>query len=364
MCMIKVEHLRKEYPNVTPLKDVCAEINKGDVISIIGPSGTGKSTFLRCLNQLEEPTSGTVTVDGQVITDGKCDISLVRRKMGMVFQSFNLFSNLNIIDNVISAPVNLLKVPKEQAVSEGMALLKRVGLAEKAYNFPDELSGGQKQRVAIARAIAMKPEIILFDEPTSALDPTMVGEVLSVIRSLARDGMTMMIVTHEMKFARDVSNRIFYMDEGGIYEEGTPEQIFEQPLKEKTRAFIKRLKQLTLDITSTSFDFIGFVSRIEAFGREAFMSPRIIRNIQLAFEELVAQNIIGKLEFAGNGLPINITIEYSETDSNAYMVITYGGDIYNPFTDGDELSSMIVKKLSSAYEHSFDSENRIRLSFT
>ncbi|MBQ9482948.1 MAG: amino acid ABC transporter ATP-binding protein, partial [Ruminiclostridium sp.] len=189
--MIKIEHLRKEYPNVTPLKDVCVEINKGDVISVIGPSGTGKSTLLRCLNQLEEPTSGTVIVDGEVITGPKCDISLVRRKMGMVFQSFNLFSNLNIIENVMSAPVNLLKKPKAEARKEALELLKRVGLAEKAENYPDELSGGQKQRVAIARAIAMKPEIILFDEPTSALDPTMVGEVLSVIRSLAKEGMTM-----------------------------------------------------------------------------------------------------------------------------------------------------------------------------
>ena len=160
--MIKIEHLRKEYPNVTPLKDVSVEINKGDVISIIGPSGTGKSTLLRCLNQLEEPTSGTVTVDGEVITDPKCDISKVRQKMGMVFQSFNLFANLNIVENVMSAPVSLLNVPKEQAREEAMELLRRVGLAEKAKSFPDELSGGQKQRVAIARAIAMKPEILPY----------------------------------------------------------------------------------------------------------------------------------------------------------------------------------------------------------
>ena len=361
MSMIKIEHLRKEYPNVTPLKDVCTEINKGDVISVIGPSGTGKSTLLRCLNQLEEPTSGTVTVDGEVITDPKCDISKVRRKMGMVFQSFNLFANLNIIENVMSAPVNLLKVPPEQARTEGMELLRRVGLAEKAENFPDELSGGQKQRVAIARAIAMKPEIILFDEPTSALDPTMVGEVLSVIRSLAKEGMTMMIVTHEMKFARDVSTRVFYMDEGGIYEDGTPEQIFENPQKEKTRIFIKRLKQLTLEVTSPDADFVGFVSQIEEFGRRNLLSAKMIHNIQLCFEELVIQNILPKIDH--NSLPVNAVTEYSEADGSAAMSITYGGEKYDPLAEGDELSAVIVKKLAAETKYGFENKNRINVIF-
>ena len=361
MSMIKIEHLRKEYPNVTPLKDVCVEINKGDVISVIGPSGTGKSTLLRCLNQLEEPTSGTVTVDGKVITDPKCDISLVRRKMGMVFQSFNLFANLNIVENVMSAPVNLLKVPKEQARREAMELLKRVGLAEKAENYPDELSGGQKQRVAIARAIAMKPEIILFDEPTSALDPTMVGEVLSVIRSLAKEGMTMMIVTHEMKFARDVSNRVFYMDEGGIYEDGTPQQIFESPLKEKTRIFIKRLKQLTADMTSPDYDFIGFISRIEQFGRDNLIPVTRTQYIQLSFEELVIQNIIknGKDVF-----PARAVIEHSETEDNDTLTITYGGKKYDPFVDGDKLSLAIVNKFAKDTGYTYDSgKNSVTVRF-
>ncbi len=363
MSMIKIEHLRKEYPNVTPLKDVSVEINKGDVISVIGPSGTGKSTLLRCLNQLEEPTSGTVTIDGEVITDPKCDISLVRRKMGMVFQNFNLFANLNIVENVMSAPVNLLKKPKDEARKEAMELLKRVGLAEKAENYPDELSGGQKQRVAIARAIAMHPEIILFDEPTSALDPTMVGEVLSVIRSLAKDGMTMMIVTHEMKFAKDVSNRVFYMDEGGIYEEGTPEKIFEHPLRAKTRTFIKRLKTLSLEINSFDFDFIGFSSQIEQFGRDNMVAPRLLRDLELAFEELVIQNIIGFIDQNDEGFPINIEIVHSETDETATMSITYGSVNYDPFADGDELSVMIVKKLAAEIKHSYSDKNEIRIRF-
>ena len=363
MSMIKIEHLRKEYPNVTPLKDVCADINKGDVISIIGPSGTGKSTLLRCLNQLEEPTSGTVTVDGEVITDPKCDITLIRRKMGMVFQSFNLFANLNIVENVMAATVKLLKTPKEQARKEAMELLKRVGLAEKAENYPDQLSGGQKQRVAIARAIAMHPEIILFDEPTSALDPTMVGEVLTVIKNLAKDGMTMMIVTHEMKFARDVSNRVFFMDEGGIYEEGTPEQIFGAPTKEKTRIFIKRLKQLSEEITSTDFDFIGFIAKISQFGRDNMVSPKMVNKLELAFEELVMQNIRVNIEKSGKGLPINIRIEYSETDETAQMEITYGGGKYDPFTDGDELSATMIKKLAADIKTSYTDKNEIVINF-
>ncbi len=362
-CMIKIDHLRKEYPNVTPLKDVTVEINKGDVISVIGPSGTGKSTLLRCLNQLEEPTSGTVTVDGKVITDPKCDITLVRRKMGMVFQSFNLFSNLSIIENVASAPINLLKTPKEQAYREAMELLKRVGLAEKANNYPDQLSGGQKQRVAIARAIAMRPEILLFDEPTSALDPTMVGEVLAVIRNLAKEGMTMMIVTHEMKFAHDVSNRIFYMDEGGVYEEGTPDQIFNAPLREKTRIFIKRLKRLDLEIKTMDYDFIGFDSQIAQFGRDNMLAPKRVRDLELAFEELVAQNIIGSLEHSGSGFPINVCVEHSDADETTMMTIAYGGERYDPFEDGDELSVMLIDKLAAGRSYSFDGRNRIKVDF-
>ena len=355
MSLIEIEHLRKEYPNVTPLKDVSTHIDRGDVISIIGPSGTGKTTFLRCINRLETPTSGVIRVDGEDITAPKCDICRVRRKMGMVFQSFNLFENLSVIENVACTPIALLKVPRAQALEDARALLKRVGMLEKADNFPSELSGGQKQRVAIARAIAMKPEILLFDEPTSALDPTMVGEVLNVIRSLARDGMTMMIVTHEMRFARDVSTRVFYMDEGMIYEDGSPEQIFDHPQKEKTRRFIKRLKTLTLDIASPAFDLYGMSTQIKVFARDNLLAPKMIRNLNLIFEELSTSPEICRPE----AMPVQAVIEYSDTDETAAMTMTYGGPNVNPLEDGQSLSAMIVRKMSASASHAFDGKNTI-----
>lgn len=341
--MISIRHLRKEYPNVTPLMDVNAEIEKGEVISIIGPSGTGKSTLLRCLNQLETPTSGEVYLDGENILARGTDLSGVRRRMGMVFQSFNLFSHLTIIENIMLAPVDLLKLSRQEAYEDGMRLLEQVGLAEKAHSYPDELSGGQKQRAAIARTLAMRPEIVLFDEPTSALDPTMVGEVLSVIRSLAREGLTMMIVTHEMKFARDVSTRVFYMDQGEIYEDGPPAQIFDDPKRERTRVFVKRLKVFERKITSRRFDFIEMSTAIDEFGRRQIFSQRRINAIQLIFEELCVQTLLPRL---GEAFRLGYTLSASELDDSCEVVITYGGESFDPMTAaGEELSVTLVKKL-------------------
>lgn len=212
--MIRVEHLQKSYGELKVLRDVCTTINKGEVISIIGPSGTGKSTFLRCLNLLDTPTGGAIYIDEKNLLAKDTNVSKIRQRMGMVFQSFNLFEHLSIMENVTIGPIKLLGIPPAEAQAKGLELLRMVGLAEKADSFPNQLSGGQKQRVAIARCLSMNPEIILFDEPTSALDPTMVSEVLAVIRNLAKLGMTMVIVTHEMSFARDVSTRVFYMDQG------------------------------------------------------------------------------------------------------------------------------------------------------
>ncbi len=259
--MISIKHLSKTFTNpdgtqITVLKDVNCEIEKGEVISIIGPSGTGKSTLLRAINMLEPPTSGEIWVDGENIMAKGYHLDKLRQKMGMVFQNFNLFDHLTVLENITYAPTRLLKVSEEEAKKEALELLNKVGLAQKADVYPSSLSGGQKQRVAIARSLAMHPEVILFDEPTSALDPTMVGEVLSVMRQLAKEGLTMLIVTHEMRFARDVSSRIFFMNEGVIYEDGTPQQIFEHPRRSATKAFVNRIQKLVFEIDD-NFDFLS-----------------------------------------------------------------------------------------------------------
>ena len=263
--VIRFSHMKKSYDALEVLKDINADVHRGEVISIIGPSGTGKSTLLRCLNLLDPPTGGSVLVNGQNILAKGYPVHLMRRKMGMVFQSFNLFAHKTVLENVTLAPCQLLHEDPEKAREEGLALLRKVGLAEKADVYPSSLSGGQKQRVAIARALAMKPEVILFDEPTSALDPTMVGEVLSVIRQLADEGMTMLIVTHEMKFAYDVSTRIFFMYGGVIHEDGSPKQIFENPVHSATKAFIQRIRKEVFEIDSPDFDYLGMRSTINAF---------------------------------------------------------------------------------------------------
>lgn len=239
--MIKVNNLHKSFGNLHILKGINEHIKPGEVVAIIGPSGSGKSTFLRCLNLLEEVTKGQIFVDDELINSPKADINLIRQKMGMVFQQFNLFPHLKIIDNITLAPITLKKMSKAAAEQKALELLDRVGLKEKAYAYPAQLSGGQKQRVAIARALAMNPEIMLFDEPTSALDPEMVGEVLDVIKDLAQTGMTMVIVTHEMGFAKEVASRVLFIDNGFVVEQGTPKEVFENPQNDRTKAFLSKV---------------------------------------------------------------------------------------------------------------------------
>jgi len=360
--MIKVEHLSKQFGELTVLRDVNAEIKKGEVISIIGPSGTGKSTFLRCLNLLEMPSGGRIFIDGSDILDKSADVPKLRQKMGMVFQSFNLFAHLTALENLTIGPVKLLGRSKEQAEKKAMELLKMVGVAEKAGSFPDELSGGQKQRVAIARCLAMEPEIILFDEPTSALDPTMVSEVLAVIRRLAKEGMTMAIVTHEMDFARDVSNRVFYMDEGIIYEEGPPQQIFESPQKEKTRVFINRVRSYSCHIDNPDYDLYAMNGEIETFCEKHALPKQTRNRALLLVEELLV--VFGAWRGA-QAVDLDLTLSYSEKQDSLELVVESAGDYLNPFEENtrpDQLGITIVKNLSENMEYRrVNNRNRVYL---
>jgi polar amino acid transport system ATP-binding protein len=342
--MIRVEHLSKSYGSHVVLKDISAEIRKGEVISIIGPSGTGKSTFLRCLNLLESPTSGSIHIDDVNVLDPKTDVPRVRQKMNMVFQSFNLFDHLNVIDNLTLAPMKLKGLGRASAQAKAREVLKLVGLLGKASAFPDELSGGQKQRVAIARCLAMEPEIILFDEPTSALDPTMVSEVLSVIRRLAKEGLTMAIVTHEMDFARDVSNRVFYMDEGLIYEQGTPQQIFCHPEKARTRAFINRIRSFTFRIESAEFDFYAMNAEIEAFCEKHILPRETRHNLLLLVEELLELH----LPWLVNGA-INIDIDYSEKTGDVdltFIAAAAAGNVLEAGDHQDDLPVLLIRNFA------------------
>ena len=239
--MIDVKNLHKYFGSLEVLKGIDCHIDKGECVCVIGPSGSGKSTFLRCLNLLETPTKGDIVVDDMHLTEKNFDVDAMRKRVGMVFQHFNLFPHLTILENVTLAPIRHKMMTEEQAKEKAMELLNRVGVGDKADNYPAQLSGGQKQRVAIARSLALSPEVMLFDEPTSALDPEMVGEVLEVMKQLAKEGMTMVVVTHEMGFAREVANRVFFMDGGGILEEGTPEQIFDHPQEERTKTFLSKV---------------------------------------------------------------------------------------------------------------------------
>ena len=239
--MINITNLHKKFGDLEVLKNISTEIKKGEIISIIGPSGSGKSTFLRCINKLEEPSSGHIYIDGMDLMDKNTDINKVRERVGMVFQHFNLFPNMTVLDNLTLSPIMVKKESKEEAEKYALSLLEKVGLSDKANSYPTQLSGGQKQRIAIARALAMKPEVILFDEPTSALDPEMIKEVLDVMRDLAKEGMTMLIVTHEMGFARNVGNRILFMDKGEIIEDCSPKEFFENPTNERIKDFLNKV---------------------------------------------------------------------------------------------------------------------------
>lgn len=348
--MIKIENLSKNFGETAVLKNINYEINKGEVISIIGPSGTGKSTLLRCLNLLEKPSSGKIIIDDIDILANPNKINKIRQKMGMVFQSFNLFHHLTVLENLTIGPTKLLGVPKAKAEKRGLELLQMVGLGKKVNSFADELSGGQKQRVAIARCLSMKPEIILFDEPTSALDPTMISEVLAVMRNLASEGMTMLVVTHEIEFARDVSNRVIYMDEGTIYEEGTAEQIFNKPRKTRTNEFINRIRSFHYQIDSPNYDLYGMNAGIETFCQKHALGDKIVNKTQLLAEEIIEMYKANYLE-----IDAELTLSYSEKKRDLEITFCYEGTAKDLLTkDADPIALSLIKSYTTNIEYSYN----------
>jgi len=362
--MIELKHLEKKYERATPLVDVNTIINDGDVISIIGPSGSGKSTLLRCINLLEKPTAGQILLDGVDITAPKYDVTQARRRMGMVFQSFNLFGHLTVIENLMLAPMDILKKSKQEAYETGIALLKRVGLQGRELQYPDQLSGGQMQRVAIARTLAMDPDVILLDEPTSALDPAMVKEVQTVIQDLTQTGKTILIVTHEMQFARAICNRVLYLDQGGIYEDGPPEQIFDAPKRSRTRQFISHLKVLELTVDSPDYDFAAAGEEIDRYCQSNMITSRMKYRIRLAFEELVQQLLRGVL----HKQPLYFTLDYAEAEHTATVTVRYGGDKFDPAESDNTLSYKVLKAsvdvLSYEYESDTETGNTVLVRIT
>lgn len=350
--LISIKNLTKSYGSVTPLRGVNLDIYKGDIIAVIGPSGTGKSTLIRLLNRLEKPTSGSIFFNGEAITAPGCRLDLVRQKIGMIFQSFNLFQHLTVIENIMAAPLSLHHLDRQTAYDLAMELLRSVGLQSKALNYPSELSGGQQQRIAIIRALAMKPELLLFDEPTSALDPTMVGEVESVIRRLARQNTTMMIVTHSMSFAHSISNRVIYLDEGGIYEEGTPTQIFSFPQRERTRQFIHRLKVLTISIDTHNADLLGCNTSIVEFVIKNDIPPKMKYTLLSVFDEICVGMLLPRLEAP----LIHMVTEYS-TDDTALVNITYNGSRFDIHNTTDDIALTIVTGLTARLDYTYDETN-------
>ena len=344
--VISISHLKKSFGALDVLRDISVDVHHGEVISIIGPSGTGKSTFLRCLNLLEQPTGGNILINGQDILAPDADVPMLRHRMGMVFQSFNLFNGMSVLNNICLAPMQLLGKSREEAEQKARELLKMVGLAERADAMPDQLSGGQKQRVAIARALAMEPDILLFDEPTSALDPTMVSEVLGVMSRLARQGMTMIVVTHEMRFARQVSNRILFFTEGVVYEDGTPEQLFDHPQRERTRQFIQQIHETTFDIKSEHFDWYAMTAQMEQFCKHYNVSLQQTERVLHVIDETLAILCSDELAI----LPgTRLALSYAEQDDMLQFTVSSPQAI-NPElfkADGDNLAVTILRNYSS-----------------
>ncbi len=354
--MINIQSLSKCFGKLVVLKDINFRVREGECVAIIGPSGTGKSVFLRSIALLETPESGSICIRGTDITKQSVDINKIREKMGMVYQGFHLFSHLNVLENITLAPRKVRNKSKKEAEQKARELLALVGLSEKAESYPHQISGGQQQRIAIARCLAMEPAIMLFDEPTSALDPTMTREVLAIMRKLTKMGLTMIIVTHEMSFAREVADRVVYMDEGGIYEEGTPDEIFDHPRKEKTKAFIRQLNVFTYEIHSTGFDMVAMNAQIEIFCQKYQVAARKVYHIQLVLEELLV--VIFRECYADASPDIRLSIEFPAASDEISISLYYAGRHFNPFQvdllNEDHLGIAIVKKITKETIHFAD----------
>ncbi len=351
--------MRKSFGDITPLKDIDIEINKGDVISLIGPSGTGKSTLLRCLIGLEKISAGKIYVyDNDMSIQNKATES-VRMKMGMVFQSFNLFEHKTVIENVMMAPLKILKMPKQEVYNEAMELLGSVGLSSQALEYPSQLSGGQKQRVAIVRTMMMHPEIILFDEPTSALDPKMAKEVGSVIKSLSRFGYTILIVTHDMHFAKSVSTRVFYMDEGIIYEDGTVDDIFNHPKKAKTASFVRQMKSFCCTIKNRHFDSPGILAELADFCNGSGLNKHLQYAANFVFEELLFNTIVPHMD--NDDFCVEVSVTVSDADKKIDIVFDYDGKEFNVIEKCDDYARTLINHWKSEWKFSYDGKNHLFL---
>lgn len=370
MSMIRVDNISKSFGPLEVLKDVSLTVEKGERVVIIGGSGGGKSVFLRSMDMLEIPDKGSVYVGDEELTSPKADLNRIRRRIGFVYQGFHLFSHLCVLDNITLAPIKILKMKRKEAEAKADKLLRMVGLESKKYAMPDVLSGGQKQRIAIVRSLIMDPDVMLFDEPTSALDPTMVGEVLATLRLLAKSGMTMVIVTHEMSFAREIATRVVYMDEKGIYEEGTPEEIFDNPKRKKTRDFIHKMKYLSYKIDSRSFDLMQLQGNIRDFASRYGIGERKAYRLQLCTEELIYEMLdYGKSDI----VDMSLELSFDEKEKSSLIRLSSKGVEYNPFEERDEghvglddktdgndavhLGTTILKNTARRIEYSYDGEN-------
>jgi len=362
MRIIQVDHLSKSFDSLEVLRDVSLTVEEGERIVIIGGSGCGKSVFLRSLDLLETPDAGHIFIGEDEITAKGADVNRIRQKMGMVYQGFHLFEHMDVLDNLTLAPTRLKGLSKAEAEQRAVELLKMVGLENRKYEMPGVLSGGQKQRIAIARCLAMDPQIMLFDEPTSALDPTMVGEVLATMRMLAKRGMTMLIVTHEMSFAREVGSRILYLDEHGIYEQGTPAEIFDCPKKPKTIAFIQKLKYFSQHIDRRDFDLMHLQGGIRSFAEKYGVKEKYVNRLQLCTEELIYEMLSGTEH--GQTVSLDVNISYSEADKSILLKLTCAGAEYNPFSAPEDsevhlgvtILRQVAKECSCSYH---DGTNQI-----